>query len=151
VTPSFQHISHPNITVLLEHLSTPSHHILVLPYYPGGDLLNLVNSDIAWSNLGTFAPLGLFLLLISIPIQVRMSLGVYGQRFARPLAGCMVSASFIVTSNSKVRSQLTTLAPTFTSLTITIKTFSLPLKFSHLSHQLHLVQHLTHSHLALNL
>ncbi|KXN91994.1 Fatty acyl-CoA synthetase and RNA processing-associated kinase 1 [Leucoagaricus sp. SymC.cos] len=47
-----KHISHPNITVLLEHLSTPSHHILVLPYLPGGDLLNLVNGDAAWSKLG---------------------------------------------------------------------------------------------------
>ncbi|KAF5349619.1 hypothetical protein D9756_009019 [Leucocoprinus leucothites] len=47
-----KHISHPNITVLLEHMSTPSYHILVLPYLPGGDLLGLVNNDIAWSKLG---------------------------------------------------------------------------------------------------
>lgn len=47
-----KHISHPNITRLLEHLSTPSHHILVLPYLPGGDLLGLVNNDVAWSKLG---------------------------------------------------------------------------------------------------
>ncbi|KAF9453649.1 kinase-like protein [Macrolepiota fuliginosa MF-IS2] len=47
-----KHISHPNITVLLEQMSTSSHHILVLPYLPGGDLLGLVNNDIAWSKLG---------------------------------------------------------------------------------------------------
>ncbi|XP_006458592.1 hypothetical protein AGABI2DRAFT_183603 [Agaricus bisporus var. bisporus H97] len=47
-----KHISHPNITALLEHMSTSSHHILVLPYLPGGDLLGLVNNDIAWSKLG---------------------------------------------------------------------------------------------------
>jgi len=67
---SFQHISHPNITVLLEHLSTPSHHVLVLPYYPGGDLLNLVNDDIAWSNLGPFALIRLFLPFISIYLYI---------------------------------------------------------------------------------
>ncbi|KAJ8503624.1 hypothetical protein ONZ45_g10692 [Pleurotus djamor] len=38
------HISHPNITPLLSHLTTPTHHVLVLPYLPGGDLLGLVNS-----------------------------------------------------------------------------------------------------------
>lgn len=48
----WQHISHPNITPLLAHLSTSSHHILVLPYLPGGDLLGLVNSDVAWGKLG---------------------------------------------------------------------------------------------------
>ncbi|KAJ3514169.1 hypothetical protein NLJ89_g2523 [Agrocybe chaxingu] len=47
-----KHISHPNITPLLAHLSTSSHHILVLPYLPGGDLLGLVNSDVAWGKLG---------------------------------------------------------------------------------------------------
>ncbi|KAG6918591.1 hypothetical protein DXG01_013394 [Tephrocybe rancida] len=46
-----RHISHPNITPLLAHLSTPSHHVLVLPFLPGGDLLALVNSDAAWSRL----------------------------------------------------------------------------------------------------
>jgi serine/threonine protein kinase len=46
-----QHISHPNITPLLAHLSTASHHILVLPYLPGGDLLGLVNNDVAWGKL----------------------------------------------------------------------------------------------------
>ncbi|KAF9557177.1 kinase-like protein [Agrocybe pediades] len=46
-----KHISHPNITPLLAHLSTPSHHILVLPYLPGGDLLGLVNNDVSWSLL----------------------------------------------------------------------------------------------------
>lgn len=46
-----RHISHPNITPLLTHLSTPTHHVLVLPYVPGGDLLALVNSDSAWSHL----------------------------------------------------------------------------------------------------
>ncbi|PPQ83027.1 hypothetical protein CVT26_012065, partial [Gymnopilus dilepis] len=47
-----RHISHPNITPLLAHLSTATHHILVLPYLPGGDLLGLVNSDVAWGKLG---------------------------------------------------------------------------------------------------
>ncbi|KAF8162811.1 kinase-like domain-containing protein [Crassisporium funariophilum] len=47
-----KHISHPNITPLLAHLSTASHHILVLPYLPGGDLLGLVNNDVAWGKLG---------------------------------------------------------------------------------------------------
>ncbi|KAH9483657.1 CBL-interacting protein kinase 18 [Psilocybe cubensis] len=47
-----KHISHPNITPLLAHLSTASHHILVLPYLPGGDLLGLVNNDVAWGMLG---------------------------------------------------------------------------------------------------
>ncbi|KAF8162810.1 hypothetical protein B0H34DRAFT_671957 [Crassisporium funariophilum] len=46
-----KHISHPNITPLLAHLSTASHHILVLPYLPGGDLLGLVNNDVAWGKL----------------------------------------------------------------------------------------------------
>ncbi|PPQ88682.1 hypothetical protein CVT25_010116 [Psilocybe cyanescens] len=46
-----KHISHPNITPLLAHLSTASHHILVLPYLPGGDLLGLVNNDVAWGML----------------------------------------------------------------------------------------------------
>ncbi|KAF9009510.1 kinase-like domain-containing protein [Cyathus striatus] len=46
-----RHISHPNITPLLTHLSTPSHHILVLPYLDGGDLHGLVNNDIAWGKL----------------------------------------------------------------------------------------------------
>ena len=49
-----QHISHPNITPLLAHLSTASHHILVLPYLPGGDLLGLVNNDVAWGKLSEF-------------------------------------------------------------------------------------------------
>ncbi|KAJ7042089.1 kinase-like protein [Mycena alexandri] len=40
-----RHISHPNITTLLTHLTTPSYHVLVLPYLPGGDLLGLVNTD----------------------------------------------------------------------------------------------------------
>ncbi|KAF5386698.1 hypothetical protein D9615_001979 [Tricholomella constricta] len=48
---SLQHISHPNITPLLSHLSTPTHHVLVLPYLPGGDLLALVNTDAAWARL----------------------------------------------------------------------------------------------------
>ncbi|CAA7265270.1 unnamed protein product [Cyclocybe aegerita] len=47
-----KHISHPNITPLLAHLSTSGHHILVLPYLPGGDLLGLVNGDVAWGKLG---------------------------------------------------------------------------------------------------
>ncbi|KAF8655813.1 hypothetical protein AX16_002898 [Volvariella volvacea WC 439] len=47
-----RHISHPNITTLLASLTTTTHHMLVLPYLPGGDLLALVNSDIAWSHLG---------------------------------------------------------------------------------------------------
>ncbi|KAF5317999.1 hypothetical protein D9619_012276 [Psilocybe cf. subviscida] len=46
-----QHISHPNITPLLAHLSSSTHHILVLPYLPGGDLLGLVNNDVAWGKL----------------------------------------------------------------------------------------------------
>ncbi|GLB35518.1 putative protein tyrosine kinase [Lyophyllum shimeji] len=46
-----RHISHPNITPLLTHLSTPTHHVLVLPYLPGGDLLALVNTDGAWTRL----------------------------------------------------------------------------------------------------
>ncbi|KAG6848299.1 hypothetical protein H0H93_001432 [Arthromyces matolae] len=48
-----RHISHPNITPLLSHLSTPTHHVLVLPYLPGGDLLSLVNTDLAWNILLT--------------------------------------------------------------------------------------------------
>ncbi|KAF8626301.1 hypothetical protein AX15_004971 [Amanita polypyramis BW_CC] len=47
-----RHISHPNITPLLSHLSTPTHYVLVFPYLPGGDLLALVNSDVMWSKLG---------------------------------------------------------------------------------------------------
>ncbi|KAJ6620341.1 kinase-like domain-containing protein [Mycena sp. CBHHK59/15] len=46
-----RHISHPNITKLLTHLTTPSYHVLVLPYLPGGDLLGLVNSDSAHDML----------------------------------------------------------------------------------------------------
>ncbi|KAJ7577525.1 kinase-like domain-containing protein [Mycena floridula] len=46
-----KHISHPNITSLLSHLTTRTHHILVLPYLPGGDLLALVNSN-GWDTLG---------------------------------------------------------------------------------------------------
>lgn len=46
-----RHISHPNITKLLTHLTTPSYHVLVLPYLPGGDLLGLVNSDEAHNAL----------------------------------------------------------------------------------------------------
>ncbi|KAJ7278963.1 kinase-like protein [Mycena rebaudengoi] len=46
-----RHISHPNITSLLTHLTTPSFHVLVLPYLPGGDLLGLVNSDPAHAAL----------------------------------------------------------------------------------------------------
>ncbi|KAG6843272.1 hypothetical protein H0H87_006340, partial [Tephrocybe sp. NHM501043] len=46
-----RHLSHPNITPLLTHLSTPTHHVLVLPFLPGGDLLALVNSDFAWGRL----------------------------------------------------------------------------------------------------
>ncbi|KAJ7494485.1 kinase-like domain-containing protein [Mycena galericulata] len=46
-----RHISHPNITKLLTHLTTPSYHVLVLPYLPGGDLLGLVNSDQAHNAL----------------------------------------------------------------------------------------------------
>ena len=63
---SLQHISHPNITPLLAHLSTATHHILVLPYLPGGDLLGLVNNDIAWGKLSTLRALkcrGSFLLI----------------------------------------------------------------------------------------
>jgi serine/threonine protein kinase len=47
-----RHISHPNITTLLTHLTTPSYHVLALPYLPGGDLLGLVNSDTAHGALG---------------------------------------------------------------------------------------------------
>lgn len=47
-----RHISHPNITKLLTHLTTPSYHVLVLPYISGGDLLGLVNSDDAHNQLG---------------------------------------------------------------------------------------------------
>jgi serine/threonine protein kinase len=47
-----RHISHPNITTLLTHLTTPSYHVLALPYLPGGDLLGLVNSDAAHGALG---------------------------------------------------------------------------------------------------
>ncbi|KAJ7118881.1 kinase-like domain-containing protein [Mycena epipterygia] len=46
-----RHISHPNITKLLTHLTTPSYHVLVLPYLPGGDLLGLVNTDEAHNAL----------------------------------------------------------------------------------------------------
>ncbi|KAJ3994685.1 kinase-like protein, partial [Lentinula boryana] len=46
-----KHISHPNITPLLSHLTTRTHHVLVLPYLPGGDLLGLVNDE-NWNNLG---------------------------------------------------------------------------------------------------
>ncbi|KAJ3788313.1 kinase-like protein, partial [Lentinula aff. detonsa] len=46
-----KHISHPNITPLLSHLTTRTHHVLVLPYLPGGDLLGLVNDE-NWHNLG---------------------------------------------------------------------------------------------------
>lgn len=45
-----KHISHPNITPLLSHLTTLSHHVLVLPYLAGGDLLVLVNGP-AWNSL----------------------------------------------------------------------------------------------------
>ncbi|KIY48292.1 kinase-like protein, partial [Fistulina hepatica ATCC 64428] len=41
-------ISHPNITPLLSYLSTAHHHVLVLPYCSGGDLLYLVNDDHSW-------------------------------------------------------------------------------------------------------
>jgi len=34
------------------HLSTPTHHLIVLPYLPGGDLLSLVNNDVAYERLG---------------------------------------------------------------------------------------------------
>ncbi|KAJ7671007.1 kinase-like domain-containing protein [Mycena rosella] len=47
-----RHITHPNITALLTHFTTPAHHVLVLPYLPGGDLLGLVNSDAAHGALG---------------------------------------------------------------------------------------------------
>ncbi|KAJ4475607.1 hypothetical protein J3R30DRAFT_3501128 [Lentinula aciculospora] len=47
-----KHISHPNITPLLSHLTTRTHHVLVLPYLPGGDLLGLVNDENIWNNLG---------------------------------------------------------------------------------------------------
>ncbi|KAJ7611651.1 kinase-like protein [Roridomyces roridus] len=40
-----RHISHPNITKLLTHLTTPSYHVLVMPYVAGGDLLGVVNND----------------------------------------------------------------------------------------------------------
>ncbi|KAJ7778678.1 kinase-like protein [Mycena maculata] len=46
-----RHISHPNITKLLTHLTTPSYHVLVLPYVSGGDLLGLVNNDEAHNAL----------------------------------------------------------------------------------------------------
>ncbi|KAJ7144894.1 kinase-like protein [Mycena crocata] len=46
-----RHISHPNITKLLTHLTTPCYHVIVLPYLPGGDLLGLVNSDNAHNAL----------------------------------------------------------------------------------------------------
>ncbi|KAJ6497133.1 kinase-like protein [Mycena vitilis] len=46
-----RHIMHPNITALLTHLTTPSYHVLVLPYLPGGDLLGLVNNDNAHGAL----------------------------------------------------------------------------------------------------
>ncbi|TFK34875.1 hypothetical protein BDQ12DRAFT_688985 [Crucibulum laeve] len=46
-----RHISHPNITPLLTHFSTLTHHVLVLPYLQGGDLLGLVNGDVAWGKL----------------------------------------------------------------------------------------------------
>ncbi|KDQ34020.1 hypothetical protein PLEOSDRAFT_1110814 [Pleurotus ostreatus PC15] len=46
-----KHISHPNITPLLSHLTTPTHHVLVLPYLPGGDLLGLVNTEEAHAVL----------------------------------------------------------------------------------------------------
>ncbi|KAF5353174.1 hypothetical protein D9757_012659 [Collybiopsis confluens] len=46
------HISHPNITPLLSHLTTRTHHLLVLPYLPGGDLLGLVNDEDTWNHLG---------------------------------------------------------------------------------------------------
>jgi hypothetical protein len=47
-----KHISHPNITPLLSHLTTRTHHLLVLPYLSGGDLLGLVNDESCWNNLG---------------------------------------------------------------------------------------------------
>ncbi|KAF8352228.1 kinase-like domain-containing protein [Amanita rubescens] len=47
-----RHISHPNITPLLSHLSTPTHYVLVFPYLSGGDLLGFVNSDTMWHKLG---------------------------------------------------------------------------------------------------
>ncbi|KAJ3755901.1 kinase-like protein, partial [Lentinula raphanica] len=46
-----KHISHPNITPLLSHLTTRTHHVLVLPYLPGGDLLGLVNDEVSWNYL----------------------------------------------------------------------------------------------------
>lgn len=46
-----RHISHPNITPLLSSWTTPTHHVLVLPYLRGGDLLSFVNDDHAWGNL----------------------------------------------------------------------------------------------------
>lgn len=45
-----KHISHPNITPLLSHLTTRTHHLLVLPYSPGGDLLGLIGSNV-WETL----------------------------------------------------------------------------------------------------
>ncbi|KAK0210130.1 kinase-like domain-containing protein [Desarmillaria ectypa] len=45
-----KHISHPNITPLLSHLTTRTHHLLVLPYCSGGDLLGLVTSE-SWAML----------------------------------------------------------------------------------------------------
>ncbi|RXW22255.1 hypothetical protein EST38_g3623 [Candolleomyces aberdarensis] len=46
-----RHISHPNITPLFSFFSTPTYHVLVLPYLRGGDLLSLVNDDKAWNGL----------------------------------------------------------------------------------------------------
>ena len=45
------HISHPNVVPVLASLTTPTHHLLVLPFLPGGDLLGMVNSDEAWGGL----------------------------------------------------------------------------------------------------
>ncbi|KAM6500953.1 Protein kinase-like domain containing protein [Amanita muscaria] len=47
-----RHILHPNIAPLLSHLSTPTHYVLVFPYFPGGDLLGFLNSDAMWHKLG---------------------------------------------------------------------------------------------------
>ena len=68
-----QHISHPNITPLLAHLSISTHNILVLPYLSGGDLLGLVNNDVAWGKLGIIALLGFLLKLIFLPSCRRIS------------------------------------------------------------------------------
>ncbi|KAJ7090418.1 kinase-like protein [Mycena belliarum] len=46
-----RHITHPNITALLTHFTTPAYHVLVLPYLAGGDLLGLVNNDAAHGAL----------------------------------------------------------------------------------------------------